>query len=121
MAYVSVMASLQVADLEPVVEWYGRLFRRAPDRSTMEGVVEWALLTGGTGLQLAKSPDGASPATFILSVDDIDAEVEAIGARGIEAEPYDVPSGQFRLAQQVPAGNTVVLAEERGPSAPQSS
>lgn len=44
---------------------------------------------------------------------DLAAEVEALGTRGIDAEPYEVPSGQFRLAQlKDPAGNAVILSQD---------
>jgi glyoxylase I family protein len=114
MSYVNVTPSLQVAAFEPTVRWYERLFGRPPDRNPMDGCVEWQLAETG-GLQIFRNPDGAAAATVIIGLDDLDADVAEIQRRGITAEPYDVPSGQFRLAQlQDPSGNTVVLSQELG-------
>jgi hypothetical protein len=114
MPYVNVVPSLQVAAFEPTVRWYERLFGRPPDRTPMDGCVEWQLAATGA-LQIFRNPDAAAPATVILGLDDLDADVAEIGRRGITAEPYDVPSGQFRLAQlQDPSGNTVVLSQDLG-------
>ena len=112
MSYVNVLPSLQVSDFESTVDWYQRLFGRAPDRRPMDGCVEWQLAATG-GLQIFRNPEHAAPATVIIGLDDLDTEVAELGRRGISAEPYDVPSGQFRLAQlQDPSGNTVVLSQD---------
>jgi len=114
MTYTNVLPSLQVADWDATVAWYERLFDRPPDRRPMDGCVEWQLAPTG-GLQVFKNPDGASPATLIIGLADVNAQVEALARRGIDAEAYDVPSGQFRLAQlEDPAGNTVVLSQDLG-------
>jgi predicted enzyme related to lactoylglutathione lyase len=111
-AYVNVLPSLQVESFNDTVNWYERLFARAPDRRPMDGCVEWQLASTG-GLQVYRNPDGAAPATVIIGLDDLAAEIEALRGRGIDAEPYDVPSGQFRLAQiQDPSGNTVILSQD---------
>jgi hypothetical protein len=103
-AYVKVLPSLQVESFNDTVDSYERLFARAPDRRPMDGCVEWQLASTG-GLQVYRNPDGAAPATVIIGLDDLAAE--------IEAPPYDVPSGQFRLAQiQDPSGNTVILSQD---------
>lgn len=48
MSCVNVVPSLQVSAFETTVEWYERLFGRAPDRRPMDGCVEWQLApTGG--------------------------------------------------------------------------
>ena len=111
MGYVNVMPSLQVEDLDATVAWYERLIGRAPDRNPMEGCFEWQLADSG-GLQIYRNPGAATTATIILGSDDVDAEVDRLRERGIDAETYDVPSGQFRLAQLAdPAGNTVILSQ----------
>ena len=40
MSITAVMPSLAVVDFEQSVDWYTRLFGRAPDRSPMTGTVE---------------------------------------------------------------------------------
>ena len=114
MSYTNVLPSLQVADFDATVGWYERLFDRPPDRRPMDGCVEWQLAATG-GLQVFRNPERATPATVIIGVDDLNGHVAAMAQRGMDAEAYDVPSGQFRLAQlQDPAGNTVVLSEDLG-------
>jgi predicted enzyme related to lactoylglutathione lyase len=114
MSYVNVLPSLQVADLETAVDWYERLFGRPPDRHPMDGCVEWQLAETG-GLQVFRNPEHAAPATVIIGLDDLDTEATELRQRGIAADPYEVPSGQFRLAQlQDPVGNTIVLSQVLG-------
>jgi predicted enzyme related to lactoylglutathione lyase len=111
MSYVNVLASLQVAQFDATVAWYERLFGRSPDNRPMEGCVEWQLAESG-GVQIYNNPDRAAPATIIIGLDDLQAEQERLRERGITINPYDVPSGEFRLAQLTdPSGNTVVLSE----------
>jgi predicted enzyme related to lactoylglutathione lyase len=113
-SYVNVVPSLQVSDFDSTVDWYEQLFGRGPDRRPMDGCVEWQLAATG-GLQIYRNPENAAPAMVIIGVDDLDSEVADIGRRGIKADPYEVPSGQFRLAQlQDPSGNTVVLSQDLG-------
>ena len=111
MSYVNVLPSLQVSDLETTVDWYERLFGRAPDRRPMDGCVEWQLAATG-GLQIFRNPGNTAAATVIIGLDDLDTQVVELGRRGIVVEAYDVPSGQFRLAQlRDPSGNTIVLSQ----------
>jgi glyoxylase I family protein len=112
MSFVNVVPSLQVAAFDSTVAWYERLFGRAPDRCPMDGCVEWQLASTG-GLQIFRNPDQAGPATCIIGLHDVDAYLAELAPRGITAESFDVPSGQFRLAQlRDPSGNTVVLSQE---------
>jgi predicted enzyme related to lactoylglutathione lyase len=111
LGYVNVLASLQVSDFEATIEWYERLFGRGPDRYPMDGCVEWQLTPTG-GVQIFRNPEGATAATIIVGLDDLEREASELRRRGIEPEPYNVPSGQFRLAElQDPSGNRVVLAQ----------
>ena len=111
MAYTNVLPSLHVAEFDATVAWYERLFGREPDRRPMEGDVEWQLAPSG-GLQLYRNPEHPTTTTVIFGLDDLDAELEVLRARGFEAEPFDVTS--FRLAElQDPAGNTVILSEAK--------
>jgi predicted enzyme related to lactoylglutathione lyase len=112
MSFVNVVPSLQVSAFETTVAWYERLFGRVPDRRPMDGCVEWQLTTNG-GLQIFRNPDHAAAATCIIGLEDLDAFAAELDGRGISAEPFDVPSGQFRLAQlEDPSGNTIVLSQE---------
>jgi predicted enzyme related to lactoylglutathione lyase len=113
MTYVSVLPSLHVADFDGVLDWYQRLFGRAPDRRPMDGDAEWQL-TETAGLQLYSNPETPVAATVILGVDDLSKTLADIAGRGIHENvgTQDVSSGQIRIAQlHDPAGNTIVLAQ----------
>lgn len=112
MSFVNVVPSLQVSAFDTTVAWYEQLFGRAPDRYPMDGCVEWQLATSG-GLQIFRNPEQPRATTWILGLDDLDAFVAELDHRGIAAEPFNVPSGQYRLAQlQDPSGNTIMLSQE---------
>lgn len=111
MPYTNVLPSLHVSAFEETVAWYERLFARKPDRRPMEGDVEWQLTPTG-GLQLYRNPEHPTTTTVILGLEDLDAELEVLRGRGLEAEPFDVTN--FRLAElKDPAGNTVILSEAK--------
>jgi predicted enzyme related to lactoylglutathione lyase len=111
MSYVNVLPSLHVSAFDETVAWYERLFGREPDRRPMDGDVEWQLTPTG-GIQIFRNPDQPTTQTVILGLDDLDAELDGLRGRGIEAEPFDVTS--FRLAElKDPAGNTVILSEAK--------
>ena len=79
----------------------------------MDGCAEWQLAPTG-GIQVYHAPEDAGSATVIVGVEDVDAYVTELADRGLQTEPFDVPSGQFRLATlQDPAGNTVTLGQTR--------
>jgi predicted enzyme related to lactoylglutathione lyase len=113
MAVVSVLSVLMVDDFDAALPWYESLFGRPPDRRPMDGCVEWQLAEGG-GVQVYRAAEGAGAATAIIGVDDVDAYIADLATRGISAEAFDVPSGQYRLATiQDPAGNTITIGQER--------
>jgi predicted enzyme related to lactoylglutathione lyase len=115
MAVVNVLPVLMVEDFDAAVTWYEALFGRAPDRRPMDGCVEWQL-AGSGGVQVYRDAESAGGSTVIIGVDDVDAYVAELGGRGIGAETFDVPSGQFRLATiQDPAGNTITLGQQLTP------
>jgi predicted enzyme related to lactoylglutathione lyase len=116
MAIANVLPTFRVADLEAAVSWYQAFFGRAPDRRPMTGLVEWQLTEGG-GVQVFHAADSAGTTNVTISVDDVDAHLADLAGRGISAEAFDTPSGQFRLATiQDPAGNIITLAQDLGGS-----
>lgn len=113
MAINNVMTTMQVRDHDEAVAWYERLFGRGPDRRPMGGLAEWQLTAGG-GVQVFDGADAAGGGTVLVGVEDTDAYVADLAGRGISAEAFTVPSGNFRLATvQDPAGNTITIAEDR--------
>ena len=113
MTVVNLLPVLPVADFETALTWYGTVFGRGPDRRPMDGCAEWQL-AATCGVQVYRMPEAAGRTSVIVGVDDVDAQAAELAARGMPVEPYDVPSGQFRLAAvQDPDGNTLTFAQER--------
>lgn len=109
----NVLGVVTVADLEPAVAWYERLFGRPPDRRPMENDVEWQLTSNG-GLQLVGDEASSGKGYVTLGVADIEAALQDLASRGIEGTAEEVGAIDgvpLKIAQlQDPAGNTVVLA-----------
>lgn len=117
--YVNVLPVLPVPDFDTGVARYQQLFGREPDRRRWTGASNgnWQMLADGGGVQVYRGAEGAGGANVILGVEDVDAYVAEVSGRGISAEPFEVESGQFRLAViQDPAGNTITLAQNLTPA-----
>lgn len=112
MQITNVLPTMQVDDFDEAVTWYEQLFGRAPDRRPIDGLAKWQLVTGG-GVQVYRNAAAAGGTTVVINVQDIDADAADLAGRGIRAEPFDVPSGQFRLAMvEDPDGNTVTISQD---------
>lgn len=112
MSIINVLSTLQVDDFDAALTWYESLFGRAPDRRPMDGLAEWQLTAGG-GVQVYRNAAAAGATTVVIGVEDIDAHIADLAARGISAEASDVPSGRFRLATvQDPAGNAITFSQQ---------
>ena len=75
--------------------------------------LEWHVPQGG-GLQLVDDAEQAGAGTVTLGVHDVDDELAAAAARGLDVPAAEtVPTRQFRIAQlHDPDGNTVVLGQD---------
>lgn len=113
----NVLGVVTVAAMDDAVTWYEQFFGRPPDRRPMESDVEWQLTSNG-GLQVVHSPEHAGKSFVTLGVDDIDATLKDLAARGIKGEAQTVGEidGQpLQIAEFAdPAGNTVVVASQGG-------
>lgn len=104
----TVMAQLIVSDLDRSVEFYTRLFGRAPDSNPMEGLQEWYFDNAGA-IQVYEESERAGQSGATINVDDLDAEVAALDAAGIDHEPL-VEANYVRVVQLVdPDQNRIVL------------
>ena len=102
---------LNVSDHDLGVAWYSDLFGREPDRRPMEGSAEWQL-TSTSAVMVYADADAAGGGKLIVGVDDLDQAAAELYEREIVLEPYNVASGQFRLAELAdPSGNTVTFAQ----------
>jgi hypothetical protein len=104
-------AGVAVAELGPVQRWYELLFGREPDLIPNEREAAWQLSEGGW-IYLVEDAERAGRSLITLLVDDLDAELAAIGGRGIEPESRETIPGAVRKAELTdPAGNLVTLGQ----------
>jgi catechol 2,3-dioxygenase-like lactoylglutathione lyase family enzyme len=82
----TVMAQMIVTDLDRSVEFYSRLFGRAPDASPMDGLREWHV-EGAGAIQVYEEPDRAGRSGVTLHVGDLEGAVASLDAAGIAHEP----------------------------------
>lgn len=69
----------------------------------MKEAAEWRLLDGG-GVQVVDDADRAGRSMITVNVDDIEALVTEMTARGIEAKPTAPDQGPLRLARITRSG-----------------
>ncbi|HTN22438.1 MAG TPA: VOC family protein [Solirubrobacteraceae bacterium] len=106
-----VFAGLAVADLEPALAWYERLFGRAPDLVPNDTEACWQLATGGW-IYVVLDPERAGRGIVTLIVTGLEAVCDEIRERGLVPGPIAPIGGAgYKALLTDPAGNTVALAE----------
>lgn len=110
MALDKIYAQLSCTDLAASVDWYERLFNRAPDARPMDGLVEWHH-RGSAGLQLFENAKDAGHGTVTLIVDGLREEHARLESAGLA--PGEIGSATSTILVRVrdPDGNLVVLAQ----------
>ncbi|GAA4974782.1 VOC family protein [Kineococcus glutinatus] len=107
MAIDHLLAVVPVTDLATAVAWYERLFDRPPDNRPMETLAEWRV-TGTGWVQVFHDPDRAGTGQVNTAVDDLDAHVERLRARGLQpGEVQEAARGVRLSAVRDPDGNTI--------------
>ena len=103
-------AAVAVHDLAAAKDFYARLLGRHADLEPMPSLAQWDVGPTG-GLQVVELPDQAGTSMATLMLDDLDATLEALAARGITVG--EVVTGRLsRLTSLTdPSGNTITLAE----------
>ena len=104
---VDVFAGIPVRDYERAREWYERLLGAEP--SFLPNAVEavWGVAEHGW-LVIEVRPDHAGHAKHTVFVDDLDAWVQAIADRGIEAaEQETYANGVRKVTFRDPDGNQI--------------
>ena len=97
MGITNVLAVISVSDLDRGKAFYEQLFGTAPDLEPMGTLAEWNL-TGDGWVQVFEDTEKAGSSYLTLGVDDFDAHLADLAARGVDAKeiPADAP---MRLAQ----------------------
>lgn len=116
MTVTHVFAGMRVGDYPSARAWYERLLGRAPAMLPTDVEAVWQLTDGGwLYIVAAGGGDAAGGAVVTLLVDDLEACVAEISARGIGCDHREqVGGGTGRKATFVdPDGNIVVFAQPR--------
>ena len=109
MAFTNVLAVLPVADVEASRPWFTALFGRPEDNNPMPSLIEWQVLPGAW-LQVFDDAGRAGSGLFNLAVDDLDAALTALRARGLEpGEIVEANKGVRLSALTDPDGNTITV------------
>ena len=111
-------ALIKTADVAKTAAWYRSVlgFQPISERTGVQG--RSALLERrGTLLEISEEDriaDGSDPVALTLLVDDVDREVEALQAKGVEivSEPRDELTSRFRVSRIYDEGHRVVELRE---------
>ena len=111
MGITDAFAGIAVTDHGSAAAWYERLLGRPPDMRPHEKESSWRLAENGW-LYVVEDPDRAGRGLLTLLVDDLDAELARVSARGIEASSTETIPGKVRKAElEDPDGNRVTLGQ----------
>jgi catechol 2,3-dioxygenase-like lactoylglutathione lyase family enzyme len=99
-------AGLRVRDFQAALRWYERLLGE-PTFFPHKTEAVWTLAEGRS-LYIVEHTDGAGKSVVTVFLDDLDAQVAAIAARGLEPHGHETYSGGVRKAIfRDPDGNEV--------------
>jgi hypothetical protein len=104
-------AGIPVSDRALAGDWYERLLGRTPDLVPNEVEACWQVNDGGW-IYFVVDADRAGTALHTLLVEDLDAVLAGLAARGIEPGPVELVGGA--VAQSIvsdPDGNRLKLAQ----------
>ena len=90
-------AGIPVTDYPAARAWYERLFGREPDMLPHDTEATWQVTEQGW-VYVVADPERAGRGLTTILVDDLDAEVAALAARGLETDPIDTIPGKVRTA-----------------------
>lgn len=104
-------AGVRVRQLGPAIEWYGRLFGRAPDIVPNDQEVMWRVSDGGW-LYVIEEPGRAGDSLVTISVTDLSREVAVLEARQVSLGPIEPVGDAARKATTTdPDGNSIALIQ----------
>lgn len=106
-------AGVVVHEIDAATEWYAKLFGREPTFRPNDYESVWQTVASGS-VYIKADPPNAGHSILTVAVVDLQAEVEALKARGVEPGPV-VPVGTVGIESKLsdPDGNEVTLVEIR--------
>jgi predicted enzyme related to lactoylglutathione lyase len=114
MSATHVFAGIPGADRDAAVSWYTRLFGAAPALLPNDSEAAWRVTDQGWVYVIADPPRAGS-ALHTLLVDDLDAFLSGLTARGVETEPIQTLAGSVRRTSITdPDGNVLNIGEPLG-------
>jgi hypothetical protein len=106
-----VFAGLLVSHRDHAADWYARLFGRPADMLPNDAEAAWQL-SESTSLYLLADPARAGRGVFTLVVEDLDAVVAEIAARGLAPGPTEqVGTAGRKCVITDPDGNEVSIIQ----------
>jgi len=107
----ALFAAVAVTELERSQAWYERLLGGAPDTLVNPDEVMWHVVGAGW-LYLTVDAERAGGSLVTAAVDDLDAAVAEVEARGVSVDGVETVADAGRKARYCdPDGNTVWLIE----------
>ncbi|MBX7449467.1 VOC family protein [Mycolicibacterium sp. 3033] len=109
MPFTHLLAVLPVSDVDVSRPWFTAMFGRPEDNTPMPTLIEWQVLPGAW-LQVFCDEKRAGSGLFNLAVDDLDATLTELRARGLEpGEVVEADKGVRLSALTDPDGNTITV------------
>jgi predicted enzyme related to lactoylglutathione lyase len=106
-----VFTGIAVADYEAGREWYERLLGRPPDLVPNAAEAAWQL-TETAWIYVVHDAERAGRALVTVLLDDLEAQVSELAARGLSTSPIETAPGLFRKAEiRDPEGNKITFAQ----------
>jgi glyoxylase I family protein len=104
-----VLAVVPVSDIQAAQRWYGALVGRTEDNHPMDSLVEWRITESGW-VQVFHDPERAGSTLLNFAVDDLDAQVAELAARGLVVEDIQTANKGVRTASiNDPDGNRITF------------
>jgi glyoxylase I family protein len=104
-----VLAVVPVSDIQAARRWYEALVGRPEDNHPMDSLVEWRVTESGW-VQVFHDPERAGSTLLNFAVDDLEAQVAELEARGLVVEDIQTANKGVRTASlHDPDGNRITL------------
>jgi catechol 2,3-dioxygenase-like lactoylglutathione lyase family enzyme len=106
---LDLFAGIRVRDFETARSWYERLLGSEPSFFPHATEAVWTLAENRS-VYVVEQPEGAGQSVVTVFLDDLDAQLAAIGARGLEPDQRETyENGVRKVTFRDPDGNEVAF------------